>query len=831
MERILLPVYRFLKGHRVLTYILLFASILAFALVGINLRFEEDILKLLPSSGTDNELAFSDIHLKDKVFIQFTSADPENPVDTRELCDMVDSFTEELLIEDSTGVYIAGILSSIGPDLLLGAMDFGLDHIPSFIDTSMYGAIAAALEPDAIAERMAENMEIIMNDETGDETRLVCTDPAGLRDVILKGIISTQGLSGDYTIENGHFFCPDKTVAMAYLAPNFSPMDSGICMRFYRMMKRVIDRKEKENPSIRILCHGNPLASVSNAGTIRRDIGLTVGISLLVIIIIMLMCFHKFSFISQMIIPVIYGTIFSLSCMYWVKGYMSLIALGLGAVILGVAISYALHVLIHYYYVEDTERMLKEEATPVFLGCLTTVGAFLGLLFTESELLRDFGLFATFGLIGSTFYTLVFLPQFLGPSNLKYRRYKGFNGIEKFNDLPWDRSKPLLIGLTVYILIGLVFSHGVKFDSDLRNLNYEDSMLTASQDLYSDKNEDGNRHFFFAVHDHDLDQALDYNDMLMAHLDSLQNEGIITSHTGLVPLLFKSERVQKERIQRWNEFWTAERVNKTMADLSKAAADEELKPSLLAPFKALITSDYSPASLFESGIIPDELVSNFIEKQMSGRYMVFTTVSFAPEKRDIAIAETIRSPKTLVLDPFYYCRDMVEVVHEDFSKTLYISSLFVLIVLLLSFGNLMTAILAFFPMGISWLVLEGYMAIFGLEFNLINIVITTFIFGIGVDYSIFVMQGLLNEARTGKKDLLAYHKVAICFSAMVLMIVVLSLLLAHHPAISSSGLITLIGMATTILLTYSLQPFLFRQLLKIPFFRRSFKLKPTDEPS
>ena len=45
-------------------------------------------------------------------------------------------------------------------------------------------------------------------------------------------------------------------------------------------------------------------------------------------------------------------------------------------------------------------------------------------------------------------------------------------------------------------------------------------------------------------------------------------------------------------------------------------------------------------------------------------------------------------------------------------------------------------------MFISWYVMQGYMAIFNLEFNLINIVISTFIYGIGVDYSIFVMEGL-----------------------------------------------------------------------------------------
>ena len=66
---------------------------------------------------------------------------------------------------------------------------------------------------------------------------------------------------------------------------------------------------------------------------------------------------------------------------------------------------------------------------------------------------------------------------------------------------------------------------------------------------------------------------------------------------------------------------------------------------------------------------------------------------------------------------------------------------------------------------------------------------------------------------------------AIFYSALVLAIVTCSLIFAKHTSIHSIGLITLIGMASTILITYSLQPYLFRMLCKVPYFRRSFRIK------
>ena len=192
---------------------------------------------------------------------------------------------------------------------------------------------------------------------------------------------------------------------------------------------------------------------------------------------------------------------------------------------------------------------------------------------------------------------------------------------------------------------------------------------------------------------------------------------------------------------------------------------------------------------------------------------------------DPVIEGLIDGPQSLVLEPFYYCRDLVRIVHDDFNTTLWISSLFVLLVLLIAFRNIWVAVTAFLPMFLSWYVLQGLMALLDLEFNLINIVISTFIFGIGVDYSIFIMEGLLQQARTGEKDRLASHKVAIFFSALVLIIVVASLIFARHPSIRSIGLITLIGMLSTILMTYSLEPLMFRLLLKWKHFRRTLHLE------
>ena len=61
---------------------------------------------------------------------------------------------------------------------------------------------------------------------------------------------------------------------------------------------------------------------------------------------------------------------------------------------MGIALSYSIHVLAHSNHIHDPRQVVAELAYPLTVGSFTTIGAFLGLLFTRSQLLHDFGLFA-----------------------------------------------------------------------------------------------------------------------------------------------------------------------------------------------------------------------------------------------------------------------------------------------------------------------------------------------------------------------------------------------------------------------------------------------------
>ena len=820
MHRIFLPIYHYFSKHKSLMWTILAATSVIFLFFGLQLRYEEDITKLLPSSSVESQLAFSSIELKDKIYLQVESAG--EPLPPEVLGNRADEFVDLLFEKDSSTHFISNVLYKMDPTMALNALDFVLEHIPSFIDTSVYRNFEQMMEPEVIRTQMWVNYEQMMEDETGDLTQAIAYDPLNLRSVVL-GDVLHSAMSG-YNIIDGHFFSPDSTVAIAYLAPAFRSLDSWSSTQFSHLLKRTQKEFMDSHPDVKVHAHGDPIGSVSNAGRIRADLVVTVGISLILILILIGFCFRSFPFLVKLLLPILYGTAFSLACIYWIKGGMSLMALGLGAIVLGVAISYCLHVLIHHFFVGSPEKLLLDESTPVFLGCITTVGAFCSLLFTESDLLRDFGLFASFALIGSTLFSLIFLPHFL-PAIKADSHNKTFRRISKLNNLPFDKKPWFLALIVVILVIGIIFSPKVKFDSDLRNLDYNSPAEVEAENLFNTKNNDGFFHLYFATVSTDIDEALEADKLLMARLDSLKQQGLVHSYTDMIPKLFVTQADQERRIATWNAYWTEERKQYAINQVDKGAMEFGLDPMMFYEFKDLLNADYEAASLLESGVVPENLLGNFIECNADNQFMVFTDVSMTFDEKDLVTDALVLNPKTFVLEPFYYCKSMVEVIHDDFNIAVWISSIFVLIILLVSFRNLITALLSFLPMVLSWFMVQGYMYLFGLEFNLINIIISTFIFGVGVDYSIFIMEGLLSEARTGSKELITWHKVAIFFSAVILVMVVASLLFAVHPAIRSIGLITLIGMASTIMISYALQPFVFWQLMKLPWYKRSVMKK------
>ena len=104
-------------------------------------------------------------------------------------------------------------------------------------------------------------------------------------------------------------------------------------------------------------------------------------------------------------------------------------------------------------------------------------------------------------------------------------------------------------------------------------------------------------------------------------------------------------------------------------------------------------------------------------------------------------------------------------------------------------------------MAISWIWILGIMSMFDIRFNIVNIILATFIFGLGDDYTIFMMDGMMNEYGY-KRKLLASYKQAVALSAITMFIGIGTLVFWKHPAMRSLANVTIIGMISVVIISY-----------------------------
>ncbi len=815
-------IYTYFKSHKWLLLIILLGTFAGAVYYGMQCKLEENIFKLLPKpekSANVPALAFSNIKLKDKIFVQASHAEGEDYSEM--LAEAMDTFMEKVWAYDQeprkNGEGLGAIentLSEIDPFVLLEAGTYLMEHGSAYLDFTDE-EMNEWTSAEHVEQQVQQYLELMDTDLGEQLYDIIAYDPCGI--VMGGGLERTleeqsrhagEGRTdGMKAFQHNHIFTKDGEACLGFITPSFGTDDSKKAARMEKNLERAKADVEEAYPGVKIMWHGTVIMSAGNSLRIKKDIATTIGVSLVLILLVLAWAFKRPTYWGLLLAPIVYSIMLALGLIFVARGWMSFMALGIGAIVLGVAMSYCLHVIVHYVYVGDVEATIKAQAKPVLMGSITTIGAFLGLLATSSSLLQDFGAFASLVIVGTTLFSLIAMPHFFPKHNDANRR--AFAVLEKINSYEIDKNK-WVCGIVFAWVIACCCSSGkYEFDANLRNINYISPEVREAMDSWSEKMNDGLQQQYYASFAETTEEALEQLPRIEALVDSLREAGVVKNTiriSGMLPSLSK----QEERNAHWMAYFTEEKQAEVWRNVEKACAKNGIDADWFEPFKEKMAATEEPELLSEAGILPDEILGNFIEN-VDGTAMVYfpikTTMEDAKGVKDVLT----KMDGCMVLDPYYYSTDLVELIHSDFTRIMLISSLFVLLLLLVTYRNFWVAMIVFLPMTLSWYTVLGAMALFHQPFNMINTVVSAFVFGIGVDYSIFIMDGLLH----GEKKTMASHKTAITLSATVLITCMFSLVFAVHPSIHSIAFASLVGMITTMMLSYTLQPNLYRLYLKI----------------
>ena len=252
-----------------------------------------------------------------------------------------------------------------------------------------------------------------------------------------------------------------------------------------------------------------------------------------------------------------------------------------------------------------------------------------------------------------------------------------------------------------------------------------------------------------------------------------------------------SRRIKSDAIDRWNDFFDL-RKDSLLGELTAAGTAMGFNDLAFEPFAQLMHIEAEEVAL---------------NGQAAMSFLV------APkDELDYIKQNLVDLGGVEVIDMRASAYSLVTAVEDDFNFILIASSLLIFIILLLIYGRLELAIITFLPMALSWIWIVGVTVLLGMKFNFVNVILSTFIFGLGDDFAIFISDGYLNKHKYGKDSLKSYTS-AIGLSAMTTLIGMAALLFAGHPAIQSISLLSVLGIVIILFISLTLQPILFRWLI------------------
>ncbi|MHA7057017.1 MMPL family transporter [Aquimarina sp. M1] len=801
MHNFFLSVYQYIRQNRLIAWPIIVGFFGIFAFLASNIRFEEDITRLIPNSDKSEitQKVLKTVSFSDKIVVNIANRGNDPDDLTTYASVYVDSLNTHL------SKYVKKIQGSVADDNVMELYDFVYQHLPFFLSETDYENIAAKINKDSITKIIENNYKTLISPTGLVTKKFIVKDPLSLTPKGLQKLAQLQ-LGDNYDLYNGFLITKDRKNLLLFLTPELATNETGENTFFVERLKAITSELNKKySEQAEATLFGATLYAVANAKQIKRDIQLTVSIAMSILLLILILFYRKLAVPLIIFTPTVFGAILAIAILYLVKGKISAISLGIGSVLLGITLDYSLHILTHFRNNNSVKELYRDVSMPVVMSSLTTAVAFLCLIFVKSEALNDLGIFAAVSVVGASVFALIFIPQVYRFSESKKTKRKTY--IDKISQTEFHKSKILISIIGLSFIVGLFLFHKVGFNTDLNTMNYQPEELVAAEEDLDRINNNKAKSIYLVSYGSSLNEALNANNKLFETLQQRKTakELINFSSVGGVVL---SQETQIEKIKQWNDFWTKQRIDTLTNLLKEKGRLVGFKPKTFTQFYTTLNKEIKPIGFNEYQNIKELYLDEFVTSE-KGFSTVVSAIKVDHKDADNISASIGKVRNTVVIDRKQLNETLLGNLKNDFNSLIGYSLVAVVLLLLLFYKDPMLTLLTALPIAVTWVITLGVMKILGIDFNIFNVIISTFIFGLGVDYSIFITNGLIKEYTYGVRQLSTY-KTSILLSVITTILGVGVLIFAKHPALRSISIVSLIGIISAVLVAFTIQPMLFR---------------------
>ncbi len=557
------------------------------------------------------------------------------------------------------------------------------------------------------------------------------------------------------------------------------------------------------HPSIECVYKGSFQNSANQFTIIIQDLKSTALYSIVGVLLLITLFFRQVVGSLFITLPLLMSLTWTFGVTYLVIGSLNMITVGLFAILFGLGIDFGIHIFARYREAHrrgmDIEQALtvtvRYTGKALATTAVTTSIAFYSLLLTDFKGFSEFGFIVGTGILFSLVAMVAICPAFI----VLAERLRLVIPIRKRSVLwrtgrypkPWAT---LLIG-TVITGYSLYHLGDLEFEYDFSKLKPAPPPNINKGSLPQSLKEGRSPAIVLTE---SYDEAMEVVRTVEAIKATNGDSSTVLSVKSVYSALPQDQDAKLALIADIRALLDRE---EGLFSESERAKLDSLRPYL----------DVKKLTLYD---LPSDLTNAFKDKE--GNILNFVAINAAVELKDgkdaIRFAEEISHIETptgktyIASSSHIIVAEMLKVMLEDSSLAVILTLAVVAVVLLIDLRSFVDTLLVLTPLvnALVWVV--GFMYAFDIKLNLYNMVAFPTIIGMGVDNSVHIFHRYQEVGRGSLRLVLRTTGLALLGTSLTTMVGFSGLVPAIHPALTSIGVLSLVGLGSCFITSVTLLP-------------------------
>ncbi len=834
-QRLLLKAESFSRRRYGLVFLVTLLAVAISSWLGSRLQLESDVLQLMPRGNRKVDTfkaALKEFGSIDYLMVLLEAGKGEGP---DELEDFADSLAQKL--QKLHGL-VEFVEYRFQPDA--GFLKLFSENAMLFLRPDQLPEVEAKLTDSAILRQIHDNRLALASPAGSSAAGLVRLDPLGLTPIFLNRLLGHRGAL-KLDLSDGYYLSQDGRSLIMLVKPTSPSQDLDFARRLLEAVRAAADATRRElqedsggeggaPPGVTVGYGGNYAIAVDETTLLRQDVRFNLLFSLFAVSALYWLCYRRFAALFYSNIPLLVGQSLTFAVAFFVLGRLNSASASFTALLMGLGTDFT--IVMYARYVEErrngaglaeaTERMVGETGLGVFTGAITSAGTFYAMCISEFGGLFDLGLLIGTGVLLCALAIVFLLPAMIAwNEGVRKRRADVVSklhlqsfGLEHLLRLCARYRAATIACIAVLTLVSGVLALRLDFDDTIRVLRSNRSEALHVQDAIAERFGASLSYMMAIAEGRTVEEAVALTQKIEQRLRPFVADKTVGTYESILSYLPPAS--QQQRIIGALRAGAAgpfdpERIRRTfLRGLEENGFREPPFEEYLDRMKSFLTPSRSITldDLERQGL--GRLVDRYVNRGPGIVRIVTYIYPTDPRwKREpppgLVDALTDGDAGIVVTGTNVVGQEMRTIFVRDALLSVALGLVIVFLLLILDFRSLKLTAVAMAQLLTGVIMMLGTMKVCGIAINYVNAFVATMILGVGIDYSIHLVNRMKFNGGRVDSGLLETGK-AVVMAALTNVAGFGTLMLGNYPALRSLGTVSVIGSAACLFTSLTLVP-------------------------